>query len=89
MAFRSILPILPISSRGSWRVGCHALLQGILEERMVTHSSILAWRILGVKSLVGYSPEGCKELDMTDLLKYVLEKLFYGKMINLIRLSVI
>ena len=65
MAFRSILPILPISSRGSWRVGCHALLQGILEERMVTHSSILAWRILGVKSLVGYSPEGCKELDMT------------------------
>ena len=31
-----------------------------LEEGMATHSSILAWRILG------YSPWGCKESDMTE-----------------------
>ena len=34
---------------------------------MATHSgSILAWRILWTRSLVGYSPWGCKELDMID-----------------------
>ena len=31
---------------------------------MTTHSSILAWRILGQRSLVGCSPLGCKELDV-------------------------
>ena len=34
-----------------------------LEEGMGTHSSILAWRIHGQRSLVGYNPQGCKELD--------------------------
>ena len=33
---------------------------------MATHSSILAWRIPRARSLVGYSPWGCKELDMTE-----------------------
>ena len=37
-----------------------------LEEEMATHSSILIWKIHGQKSLVGYSPRGCKELDMTE-----------------------
>ena len=37
-------------------------------EGMVTHSSILAWRISGQRSLVGYSPWGCKESDTTELL---------------------
>ena len=37
-----------------------------LEEGMATHSSILAWRIHGQRRLVGYSPWGCKELDMTE-----------------------
>ena len=32
---------------------------------MATHSSILAWRN-GQRSLVGYSPWGHKELDMTE-----------------------
>ena len=36
-----------------------------LEEEMTTHSSILAWRIPWTESLAGYSPWGCKELDMT------------------------
>ena len=29
-----------------------------LEKEMATHSSILAWRILGQRSLEGYSPQG-------------------------------
>ena len=36
-----------------------------LEEEMATHSSILAWRIHGQRSLVGYSPGGPKESHMT------------------------
>ena len=37
-----------------------------LEKEMATHSSILAWRIHGRRSLVGYSPQGRKELDTTE-----------------------
>ena len=37
-----------------------------LEKEMATHSSILAWRIPGQRSLVGYSPWGCKESDVTE-----------------------
>ena len=33
---------------------------------MGTHSSILAWRIPGQKSLAGYSPWGRKESYMTE-----------------------
>ena len=36
-----------------------------LEKEMATHSSILAWEIPGTEELVGYSPWGCKELDLT------------------------
>ena len=36
-----------------------------LEKGMATHSSILAWRIHGLRSLVGYSPWGRIELDTT------------------------
>ena len=39
-----------------------------LEKEMTTHSSILDWRIHGQRSLAGYSPWGCKELDMTQQL---------------------
>ena len=31
---------------------------------MATHSSILAWKIHGQRSLAGYSPWGLKELDI-------------------------
>ena len=34
---------------------------------MATHPSILAWGIRGQRSLVGYSPWGRKELDMTKI----------------------
>ena len=42
-----------------------------LENGMATHSSILAWKIQwteepGQRSLVGYSPWGCKESNTTD-----------------------
>ena len=39
-----------------------------LDKEMATHSSILAWEIHGQRSLVGYSPWGHKELDLTKQL---------------------
>ena len=33
---------------------------------MATQSSILAWKIHGQRSLVGYSPWGCRKSDMTE-----------------------
>ena len=43
---------------------------GLLEEEMATHSSVLAWRIEShvKRSLVGYSPWGQKESDTTERL---------------------
>ena len=37
-----------------------------LEKEMATHCSILAWESHGQRSLVGYSPRGCKESDTTE-----------------------
>ena len=42
-----------------------------LEKEMATHSSILAWKIHGQRSLVGYSPWGRKELDTAERLHLV------------------
>ena len=39
-----------------------------LEKEMATHSSIIAWRIRGQRSLVSYSPRGHKESDTTEQL---------------------
>ena len=36
------------------------------EEGMAPHSSVLAWRIHGQRSWVGYSSEGHKELDTAE-----------------------
>ena len=44
----------------------------VLEKEMATHSSVFAWRIHGQRSLVGYSPWGCKELDMSEQLIFSL-----------------
>ena len=38
-----------------------------LEKEMAAHNGILAWRIPWTEDLAGYSPWGCKELDMTEL----------------------
>ena len=37
-----------------------------LEEEMAAHFNILAWKILWTEEPVGYSPWGCKELNMTE-----------------------
>ena len=39
-----------------------------LAKAMVTHSSVLAWRTPGQRSLSGYNTQGHKELDMTEQL---------------------
>ena len=39
-----------------------------LEEGMATSSSVLAWRIPGQRSVAGYSPQDCKELDMPEVI---------------------
>ena len=58
---------------------------------MATHFSILAWRIHGQRSLVGYSPWGRKELDMTEQLTHTLILLhprFFGFVEELILLFI-
>ena len=42
-----------------------------LAKEMATHSSILAWKIPRQRSLVGYSPWGCKESDTTERLHFL------------------
>ena len=37
-----------------------------LEKEMATHSSILAWKIYGQRSLAGCSPGDSEESDMTE-----------------------
>ena len=39
-----------------------------LNKEMVTHSSILAWKIPRTEELAGYSPWGYKESDVTEQL---------------------
>ena len=39
---------------------------GPLDEEMVPHSSVLAWKIPWTEELVGYSPWGCKVSDKTE-----------------------
>ena len=40
--------------------------EDFLEKKMTTHSRILAGEFHGQRSLVGYSPWGCEELDMNE-----------------------
>ena len=42
--------------------------ENTLEKGMATHSSVLAWKTTGQRSLMGSSPRGCIELDMTEQL---------------------
>ena len=82
-----ILKTLPaIQERWVWSLGG----EDPLEKEMATHSSILAWRIPWKRSLVGYSPRGCKESDMTEWLTLVLHFIYvvYVIYIFFIHLSV-
>ena len=42
-------------------------LEDPLEEGMAIHSSVLAWKPHGQRSLVGYRPQGLKESDTTQV----------------------
>ena len=46
--------------------------EGLLEKEMSTYSNILPGKSQGRRSLVGYSPWGCKELDTTEWLQFSL-----------------
>ena len=46
----------------------------LLEKEMATHSSILAWRIPGQRSLAGCNPWGRKESNTTERLTQVLRR---------------
>ena len=66
---------------GAWKAAVHGVASSqtrlsdftftfhfhVLEKEMATHSSVLAWRILGMGILVGCHPWGCTELDMTEV----------------------
>ena len=45
--------------------------EDLLEKEMATHSSTLAGKFHGHRRLVGYSPWGCKESDMTERLHFL------------------
>ena len=47
--------------------------EDLLEKEMATHSSVLAWKIHGQRSLLGYSPWVRKGLDTTERLHLYLE----------------
>ena len=53
--------------------------EGLLEKEMTTRSSILTGKCQGQRSLVGYSPWGCKELDTTERLHF---HLLFGKKVK-------
>ena len=50
-----------------------------LEKEIATHSSILAWKIHGWKSLVGCSPWGRKKPDTTEQLSFFLSFTLHGE----------
>ena len=66
---------------GAWKAEVHGVVEGqtrlsdftftfhfhALEKEMAPHSSVLAWRIPGMGSLVGCCLWGCTELDMTEV----------------------
>ena len=52
-----------------------------LEKEMAIHSRTIAWKIHGQRSLVGYSPWGRKESDMTERLHFT--SLHFTSMLSL------
>ena len=62
----SVVKNLPANAGDARDPGKIPRLGNPLEKDMATHSSILAWKISGQRSLVGCSPWGCKESDATE-----------------------
>ena len=50
--------------------------EDLLEKEMATHSSILAWKIHGQRSLEGYSPWGRSVDWVTNIERGILKLLF-------------
>ena len=57
---------LPANAGGQETQGPSLGLEDLLEEGMAIHSSTLAWEIPWAEELVGYSPWGHKDLDITE-----------------------
>ena len=49
---------------------------------MATHSSILAQKFHGQRSLVGYTPQGHKELDMTENLNLKIKLIVISRRLS-------
>ena len=62
----SVVKYLPTNAGDAGDTGWIPMLGRSPEEGMAIHSIILAWRIPWTESLVGYSPWGCKESDLTE-----------------------
>ena len=62
----SVVKYLPTNAGDAGDTGWIPMLGRSPEEGMATHSIFLAWRIPWTESLVGYSPWGCKESDLTE-----------------------
>ena len=49
---------------------------------MANNSSILVWRIPPTEEIVGYSSQGCKELDMTEVSQHThMHKLGFSQLL--------
>ena len=55
-----------------------------LEKGMATHSSILAWRVLGKRSLAGYSPWGRKRVGLDLVTKPSLSHTFSISLVGIL-----
>ena len=62
--------MFPIASLISSRIKMRSLDILHLEKEMATHCSILAWKTPRTEELVGYSPWGRKESDITEHLHF-------------------
>ena len=67
-------------------------LEDPLEKKMAIYSNLLACKLCGQRSLVGYSPWGHKELDMTEQLSTAhntIQKRFIGVFLQLEALTIL
>ena len=64
-------PVVKNSSANAGEWAQSLLQEDPLEQEMVTHFSTLARKIPWTESVVGYSPWGCKESDMTERLHFL------------------
>ena len=62
----SVVKTLPANAGNAGDAGSISAWEGPLEEEMTTHSSILAGKFHGQRSLADYSSCSCKESDMTE-----------------------